>query len=1122
MLTKVKCWEIEDNLDTELVHFTDDSDADLIYIPLVSYSSDVETIEKTSSTYNRGNSDNSSNITHAQTSVQDSDNSDDSSRQNCLIKMWPFYWKHHTKAIQENNPEIIHFYNDTKGDVDALDKKVHRKRRCYKVRKRRCLPAIRLRLIDIAGDFVANANLLYLSHSSYRRLAGPKRVKVKQDLLNVKPRKRQRQEAGKLIESTDPHFPNLYNLGTMHKISTRFNEIQMRYDNHLNLLDEFDKIQSIIESECKEDDLDEQFNERDTFQDRYYAAFDFLKQFIQTLQPRLDTSVEQNSNSVNNISSNNFDPLQNVLLPKLKLLSFDGEFHHWLQFKTNFKTIICDNTNLNENQKFQFLKASLEGYASRFIEGLDSTDKPFERAWNLLGERFDKKQFLIDSHFKSILSVQNIVRENYIQFRKLLDENSKHLTSLEGLELTKDILYDSFIIYIVSNKLDKNTIRDWKEMKYHSELPTLDEFMNFLKDKSDILQCLDESQQSTKSIGNLSKNKNNPVHMLLSTNKSLSCNYCKQAHTIYKCPQFSALNVDTKIHKIKNLHLCENCLLAGHDKQNCKHGKCTICKRKHNTLLHKQYNVVPPANNPSNKPTTSMNVVVNHNNSNTILKAETFANSLLSTVSCQIKDNQGNFHQIRALLDCGAQSNIITERLCSLLNIPLLPTNVSISGIGKSVSYINKKSSISLYSCVNDHEYTISCLVVPVITGNIPFAYFNPSTLKIPEHVQLSDPSFGCPQEVDLLLGANIFWDLLLNEKIKLGNNMLVNTVFGWIVTGALPIDNNKTIMCNLSSHIPEDDQLKKFWEIEEIKGSNQFLSQDDIVCESLFNENTFRIENGQFVVKFPLKQSPELLGRSKPEAIRRFKTLEKRFADVQFKQLYTDFIQEYETLGHMTKLTIEPDGIKYFLPHHGILKEMSTTTRLRVVFDGSCETSTGWSLNDLQYIGPKVQNDIINILLRFRTYKFVVSADISKMYRQILIDREHRPLQQILWRDNPKSNFCTYHLNTVTYGTRSAPYLAIKCIKTLAEHNMNQYPKACETILKDMYVDDLLTGSNDLIELQKLCKDIYDVLSSANFILRKWISNNFQVVCGFKDNNISNAILDIGDKESCKTLGIQ
>ncbi|XP_056645122.1 uncharacterized protein LOC130450640 [Diorhabda sublineata] len=505
-------------------------------------------------------------------------------------------------------------------------------------------------------------------------------------------------------------------------------------------------------------------------------------------------------------------------------------------------------------------------------------------------------------------------------------------------------------------------------MKYHSELPTLDEFMNFLKDKSDILQCLDESQQSTKSIGNLS-----------------------------------------------------------HDKQNCKYGKCTICKRKHNTLIHKQYNVVPPANNPSNEPTTSMNVVVNHNNSNTILKAETFANSLLSTVSCQIKDNQGNFHQIRALLDCGAQSNIITERR-------------------------------------NE--------------------YYN--TLKIPEHVQLSDPSFGCLQEVDLLLGANIFWDLLLNEKIKLGNNMLVNTVFGWIVTGALPIDNNKTIMCNLSSHIPEYDQLKKFWEIEEIKGSNQFLSQDDIVCESLFNGNTFRIENGQFVVKFPLKQSPELLGRSKPEAIRRFKTLEKRFTDVQFKQLYTDFIQEYETLGHMTKLTIEPDGIKYFLPHHGILKEMSTTTRLRVVFDGS------------------------------------FSADISKMYRQILIDREHRPLQQILWRDNPKSNFCTYHLNTVTYGTRSAPYLAIKCIKTLAEHNMNQYPKACETILKDMYVDDLLTGSNDLIELQKLCKDIYDFLSSANFILRKWISNNFQVVCGFKDNNISNAILDIGDKESCKTLGIQ
>lgn len=136
--------------------------------------------------------------------------------------------------------------------------------------------------------------------------------------------------------------------------------------------------------------------------------------------------------------------------------------------------------------------------------------------------------------------------------------------------------------------------------------------------------------------------------------------------------------------------------------------------------------------------------------------------------------------------------------------------------------------------------------------------------------------------------------------------------------------------------------------------------------------------------------------------------------------------------MSHMTKIStssIKSSSKSYFLPHHGILRENHLTTKLRTVFDGSCPSSTGWSLNDLQYVGPKLQNDIVNILLRFRTYVYAVSADISKMYRCILLHPEHRQYQQILWRDNSEDDLSTYQLNTVSYGTSSAPYLAIRCI---------------------------------------------------------------------------------------------
>ena len=124
------------------------------------------------------------------------------------------------------------------------------------------------------------------------------------------------------------------------------------------------------------------------------------------------------------------------------------------------------------------------------------------------------------------------------------------------------------------------------------------------------------------------------------------------------------------------------------------------------------------------------------------------------------------------------------------------------------------------------------------------------------------------------------------------------------------------------------------------------------------------------------------------------------------------------------------------------------------MVFDGSMKTSTGVSLNDVMLKGPKVQEDIFDIICRFRKYKFVFTSDIEKMYRQIMINQKQTNCQSILWRENQNMEIKCIELLTVTYGTKAAPYLATRALKKVAEENKNKFPLAAESILKQCYVD--------------------------------------------------------------------
>lgn len=262
-------------------------------------------------------------------------------------------------------------------------------------------------------------------------------------------------------------------------------------------------------------------------------------------------------------------------------------------------------------------------------------------------------------------------------------------------------------------------------------------------------------------------------------------------------------------------------------------------------------------------------------------------------------------------------------------------------------------------------------------------------------------------------------------------------------------------------------------------------------------------------------------LGQSKPQAVAQFKQLEKRFVrDEKLAVSYKAFIDEYIALKHMKPCTM-PTTPSCFLPHHGVLRPESTTTKLRVVFNASATTTTGSSLNQLMECGPNLQQDIQAMILRWRAFQYVYAADIEKFYRQIRIQDTDQHLQKIVWRNSATESLQEFQLTTVTYGTKSTPFLAMRTIKQLIKDDGAEFPLGAKMLSNQLYVDDLLGGCNNIITAQKAQHELITMLKGGGFNLRKWTSNNKCLLENLPHDLVSQGMFDFKDTETNKTLGI-
>ncbi|XP_053686038.1 uncharacterized protein LOC128735581 [Sabethes cyaneus] len=831
-----------------------------------------------------------------------------------------------------------------------------------------------------------------------------------------------------------------------------------------------------------------------------------------------------------------FTPLPDLRLPRMDLPIFSGNYLEWQSFYDLFCGSVHQNPSLRPSQKLYFLKTHLAGEAATLVSHLNVEDANYLPALQKLESRYNKPREIANLHITRFLSQPALTLSSPAGLRSLHDVSDEVIRALTALQREGR---DIWLLHIIYEKLDQQTKELWCQKTMDMDEPniTVAALLKFIDNRCGALQLSQPVRKPTRehnaSIPVKSPSPRYPYRStssLVATDMPPSvCGICSKAgHQPYQCGKFVHASPTDRCSMISRLKLCQNCL-KHHTGEPCKAGSCRKCNQMHHTLLHQAFQ---SSNSSSSSAVNRTFPAASQALISSINLADHLdgSNVLLLTATVDVFDKYGRRHAIRAVLDCASHLSFIRKDLCDRLGIEKSPIDLDFQGISATSSHANMGTSVTVASRCSNYRTTIPCAVLDRISADLPLRPVDISDWPIPDSVYLADPQFHHPGKISLLLGLQPFLDLLEPGRINLDTDgrfpILQNTKLGWVVSGRYDAINSTSTSSACLITSPNETlshQLQRFFEIEEYINPEPHFSEEERNCETHFEQNTVRDQSGCFEVRLPFRENPSSLGASRDIVVKRLGHIERKLnRSPSLKTEYHAFLREYLNAGHMSLAAIPSPKRAVYLPHHCVLKESSSTTKCRVVFDASSKTTSGKSLNDVLMTGPVIQDSLINILLRFRIPAIALTGDIRQMYRMVKISASDRDYQRILWRWKEEDPIDEYTLNTVTYGTKPASYLATKCVQQLLNQIAHTDPDTFQKASLGIYVDDVLTGADSPEEAQRLRQRLSELFATGGFHLRKWASNHSSALEGVPEADLEVRIpIELHEDDTIKALGI-
>ncbi|XP_065203143.1 uncharacterized protein LOC135833326 [Planococcus citri] len=900
-------------------------------------------------------------------------------------------------------------------------------------------------------------------------------------------------------------------------------------DQFMDLIDDNKTIEEITAEEVKI------LHDYETWRTNFHKNVGKVKTFESKITPTSPQpqTTRRSTNLFDNTLVNPILKLQDIPVPL-----FDGNYASFPDWWAEFSSMIDSNETFDNFQKLFLLKWCMVGKAEKLLKDIGNGGEVYQSTLADLYKEFFNRRRIISEHFANLFDLPPIKNST---IRDSVDLVRRCLRGLRvcGLEPEK---MSPMVAFWVAKKLPDNLRRDWENQNHDfSTYPSFESMATFLINRSFAVETSvdkpeKEKPNSSSSVGGKSVkgNKGSSVPEKRSFVASPTspappkCILCDEVHYLNQCRSFLSKNVSERFEIVKSYKLCLKCFNANHTVSNCKWKNCNRCRGNHNTLLHREYSSGSVGGNgqnlgsnlshsgANNGPTgqsgstgsTGQNVPPSGQQGSIAMTNCALSSNktvFLSTAVVKIQGPKG-IEKGRIFFDQGSEVSLVTREFCNRAKLNLTrseePTVLfGIHNDSKTLEYGTQfviKSRLSDFSIAVSAEvvdkipYSVNRSDVKSVLGNFPYQFAE--SLDLPYNT------------VDVLLGSEYVEFVLKEKRYFFEGICLRDSHFGFVISGSARKTTffsekaSFSSFCGLSNN-ELSDQFDRFCRIENISDldetKNETIVEHRLIREH-FDKTYSRDENGRFILRLPIKPTVVNLKGSFHKAKIMLLKSERRRSEL-IRKAYCTFMSEYEHLNHTSKLNnfngnCDTDNV-YYIPHHIVKKETSSTTKYRVFFNASSKDESNTSLNDHLYDGPVIQPELFTNVICFRDFIIAFAADIEHMYHQILMHVEDRKYQRIIWRYNRSDPIETCELNTLTYGTKPAAFLATYCLEKVGISIHEKSPHAAKSIRSHFYIDNLMTGADSVEEAIELQKIIHNTLQNFGFPLRKYMSNSTEVL---------------------------
>ena len=676
--------------------------------------------------------------------------------------------------------------------------------------------------------------------------------------------------------------------------------------------------------------------------------------------------------------STNSDFHSGIRLPKINLLKFKGDITKFNSFWQSFECAVHNNNDVSKINKLNYLFSLLEGAAYRAVEGLQLQEENYDHVVQILKSRFGGKQQIITAHMQALLKLQHCSNDGIEKLRTIYDNINIHVRGLESLGVTSKS-YGSLLVPIIMSRMPREITLQFAR-KTSEDVWDINEILDIIRRELEAIEVSSKiiamEKRAERSTQQRPKSPKGTVGSLFTTTKAkgkISCYFCNGEHYSYNC-------TITDIKERKNILLkakrCFNCLRVGHIVKDCRSPRGYLkCKGRHHQSI---------CNASRRYETTEVKIIVAQDEAkadNTTVTATTKHDEkvLLQTATAYVYGrNKEERVEVKLLYDNGSQRTYLTEELKKRLSLEAEGSeqlNLNTFGSEQGQRLICNRVKLNI-AVENGKDVEVSALTHPTICSplgsRVDLRFYR---------LQLADRSIDSKVRIDILIGADFYYNLVIGEVLKSSSGPIaISSKLGWLLSGPVAsYDSNDNEYTNIASHLiidsagsytsigtyekdkmQEDSSdlvhaLSEFWKQESL-GLHE--KPTDLVDESSKSSELDITFNGtRYQVSLPWKGGNfASLSDDYDLCLARLRYVFNRLkGNPELLNEYDQIFKSQIAEGIIEKVPLNEYSASncHFISHHCVLRSDKTTSKVRIVFDGSaCSKENSNSLNDILDVG--------------------------------------------------------------------------------------------------------------------------------------------------------------------------